>query len=247
MNYNYQFDTYKGCEHQCCYCYALNSPETDWGKEILIHENLPAQLDAELDLLEPQTIYIGMNSDPYQQSEIKSCQTRKALEIIAEKGFSASVLTKSGLIIRDIALFNRMPSPSAGISVAFTDEISRKHFEKKAAPTAERIGTLKTLQAAGIRTYTLICPIMPFITDVESIINQVAPYSDQIWAYKLKMNSPRDPNWLNLHLTLEQYYPELSHPYKDIVFNKTHDYWDEIRIVLKEAKKSCGSEIFIEV
>lgn len=156
LNYNYQLDTYRGCEHQCCYCYALNRAETDWEKEILIHENLPAQLNAELDLLEPQTIYIGMNSDPYQYSEIESCQTRKALEIIADKGFSASILTKSGFITRDIDLFNKMPSPSAGISVAFTDEISRKHFEKKAPPMAERIGVLKILREAGVKPRRIV-------------------------------------------------------------------------------------------
>lgn len=247
LNYNYQLDPYRGCEHLCCYCYGLNRAETDWEKEILIHENLPAQLNAELNLLDPQVIYIGMNSDPYQHSEIEYCQTRKALEVIAEKGFSASVLTKSALISRDVDLFKEMPSPSAGISVAFNDEISRKRFEKKAASTAERINALKTLNEAGIKTYTLICPIMPYITDPESIINQVAPFSDQIWAYKLKIDSIDDPNWKSLCPVIGQHYPELSHMFKEIVFAENHDYWDETRIALEAAKKNCDSEIFIEV
>lgn len=243
LNYNYQLDPYRGCEHLCYYCYALNKAETDWEKEILIHENLPAQLDVELAVLEPQAIYIGMNSDPYQQSELKYGQTRKALELIAEKRFSASVLTKSNLITRDIDLFHKMPSPSAGISIAFTDEVSRKRFEKKASPTAERIEALKTLKEAGIRTYALICPILPYITDVESLISRVAPHADQIWAYRLKIDCPEDPNWINLNLILKRYYPGLSEVYREIVFSESHDYWDEIKVFLDKARLNCPSQI----
>ena len=243
LNYNYQLDPYRGCEHLCHYCYALNKAETDWEKEILIHENLPAQLNAELDLLEPQVIYIGMNSDPYQHSELKYRQTRKALELIAEKKFSASVLTKSNLIIRDIDLFCKMPSPSAGISIAFTDEVSRKRFEKKAYPTAERIEALKTLKEAGISTYALVCPVLPYITDVETLISRVTPYADQIWTYRLKIDSPEDPNWINLNLILKRYYPALRDAYREIIFSESHDYWHEIKEVLDKAGLNCPSEI----
>jgi len=34
---DYQVDTYVGCEHYCYYCYALDQVETDWTKEVLIH------------------------------------------------------------------------------------------------------------------------------------------------------------------------------------------------------------------
>jgi len=37
---NYQVDPYIGCEHYCYYCYALNQAETDWNKEVLIHEDI---------------------------------------------------------------------------------------------------------------------------------------------------------------------------------------------------------------
>lgn len=247
LNYKHQLDPYKGCEHLCCYCYGLNRAETNWEEELLIHENLPAQLETELALIEPQTIYIGMNSDPYQQSEIIHCQTRKALEALAKKGFSVSILTKSSLIIRDIDLFNKMPSPSAGISVAFTDETVRKRFEKNAPPTATRIRALKILKEAGIRTYTLICPILPHITNIKALIEQVEPYSIEIWAYSLKIDSANDPNWIKLKGVLEQHYPDLTETYKEIVFAANHDYWHEIRSALEQSKKNSLAKIFIEV
>ncbi|MDP8267872.1 MAG: hypothetical protein P9L97_04010, partial [Candidatus Tenebribacter davisii] len=56
--HNYQIDTYIGCEHLCRYCYGLNNAETDWHKEILIHEDIMDQLAQEINFLEPQSIYI---------------------------------------------------------------------------------------------------------------------------------------------------------------------------------------------
>jgi DNA repair photolyase len=106
-NLNYQIDTYVGCEHYCCYCYALDQVETDWAKEVLIHKEIIRQLSEELKNISPQTIYMGYKTDPYQPIEAKYSQTRKVLELFLEKGFSASILTKSDLIVRDMDILKR--------------------------------------------------------------------------------------------------------------------------------------------
>lgn len=93
--YSYQLDPYSGCEHQCCYCYALNGAQTDWSQEILTPLDIAGQLGRELAAIQPQTIYIGMNSDPYQACEEKCRQTRAALELFGSRGFSVCLLTKS--------------------------------------------------------------------------------------------------------------------------------------------------------
>jgi len=178
--HNYQIDTYIGCEHFCHYCYGLNDAETDWQKEILIHEDIIEQLDQEMNSLEQQSIYIGMNSDPYQPFEKIFKQTRKVLELFVKRGFSVCILTKSELVTRDIDLITKLPDSSVGFSVAFHDEQTRQLFEKQAPSNKERIDALKKLKNSGIETYTLICPVMPFITDIESVIELVAPYSDKI-------------------------------------------------------------------
>ncbi len=238
--HNYQIDTYIGCEHFCHYCYALNKAETNWGKEIFIHENFVERLTEEISSLDSEDIYMGMNSDPYQPSERIFKQTRKALEVFAKRGFSASVLTKSGLVTRDIDLFAKMPGSSVGFSIAFQDERTRQLFEKNAPSNKERIEALKRLKSAGIPTYTLICPVMPFITDIESVIELVAPYSDTIWVYKLHMESENDKNWLNVKSILDRHFPELTEQYQKIAFSKNHPYWKEIRHKLEEIKsKKC--------
>jgi len=245
--FNYQLDPYIGCEHLCCYCYALNKAEADWENKVLIHANLAERLPGELSCLQPQVVYLGMNSDPYQQSEAVLYQTRTVLQLLANQGFSASVLTKSGLITRDTSLFKNMLSSAAGISVAFTDERVRKCFEKNVPSTANRINALLKMKEAGIKTYTLICPVIPYITDVESMLELVAPCSDEVWVYKLEMNAATDPNWQQLRSVLGLYYPDLLGKISEIAFSPDHDYWLEIRDYLEELRSKNKARIIIEV
>ena len=118
---NFQVDPYIGCEHYCYYCYALNQAETDWSKEVLIHKDITSQLESELAGIPPQTIYMGWQTDPYQPCEAEYRQTRQVLELLLEKGFSTSILTKSDLVVRDTDLLQKMNEASVSFSVAFND------------------------------------------------------------------------------------------------------------------------------
>lgn len=245
--FNYHVDPYIGCEHHCHYCYALNKAETDWEKEIMIHEEFIERLSQALSKLEPQTIYIGTDTDPYQPSERASKQTRKILELLADRDFSVCILTKSGMVTRDIDLLSEMPGSSVGISIAFQDEETRQLFEKHAPPNKERLGSLKELKTAGIETYSMICPVMPFITDVESLIEFVAPYSDTIWIYKLQMDSEDSANWRNVQSILNLHFPELTEQYRKIAFSGDHPYWTGIRHILEEIQFKKHLNLRIEL
>lgn len=222
-------DPYIGCEHHCHYCYALNQAETDWKEEILIYRDLAGQLDHELSALELQSIYMGWNSDPYQPAEVGHYQTRKVLGLLAQRNFSVCILTKSDLVVRDIDLLARMPSSSVGFSVAFQDGDIRRFFEAKAPPNGRRIAVLQAVKEAGIRTYALICPVMPFLTDVEAIIEMVAPYADKVWIYALSMNGEEDRNWQNVRGILDSRFPELTEQYRQIAICAAYSYWAELR------------------
>ena len=49
-------------------------------------------------------------------------QTRHVLELLLEKGFSASILAKSDLVLRDLDLRQAMEKATVSISVAFNEE-----------------------------------------------------------------------------------------------------------------------------
>ena len=105
---DYQVDPYVGCGHCCTYCYALNDAETDWTREILIYDDITRRLRNELEHIPPQRIYLSYYTDPYQPIEADYRQTRNVLKIFLENGFSASILTKSDLVVRDMDLLQQM-------------------------------------------------------------------------------------------------------------------------------------------
>ncbi len=226
---DYQVDTYLGCEHYCYYCYALTSAETDWSEEIQIYKSIVGQLREEIDKISPQTIYMGYHTDPYQPSEAEYYQTRKVLELFLKKGFSASILTKSDLVVRDIDILKEMNDAAASVSVAFNDNRTRRLFEANTVDTEKRIEALRRLKEAGVRTGALLCPVIPYITNAIQLIDMLAPYTDVIWIYGLSINDRSGQNWLNMQKILRREFPDLVEQIEPAIFSKEHIYWAQLR------------------
>ena len=217
-NRNYQVDPYIGCEHYCYYCYALNQAETDWSKEVLIHKDITSQLESELAGIPLQTIYMGWQTDPYQPCEAEYRQTRQVLELLLGKGFSASILTKSDLILRDTDLLQKMNEASVSFSMAFNDNRTRRLFEANTVDNEKRIEALRQLKEAGVRTGALLCPVIPYITDAIQLIDMLAPCTDVIWIYGLSINDRSDQNWLNMQKILSREFPDFLEQIEQAIF-----------------------------
>ncbi|MBT8371042.1 MAG: hypothetical protein KJO34_08780 [Deltaproteobacteria bacterium] len=244
---NFQIDPYIGCEHYCYYCYALNQAETDWSKEVLIHKDITSRLESELAGIPPQTIYMGWETDPYQPCEGEYRQTRQVLELLLKKGFSASILTKSDLVLRDTDLLQKMNEANISASVAFIDNDVRRLLESNTIDTDARNSALKKLKAAGLRTSAMICPVIPYITDVIPVIDMVAPHTDKIWIYGLSMLNRTDQNWQNVQSILENHFPDLNKQIETVVFSKNHSYWEKLRQELEHLQKNRKLNLSIHV
>jgi DNA repair photolyase len=222
-------DPYIGCEHYCYYCYALNQAETDWSKEVLIHKDITSQLESELAGIPLQTIYMGWQTDPYQPCEAEYRQTRQVLELLIGKGFSASILTKSDLILRDTDLLQKMNEASVSFSVAFNDNRTCRLFEANTVDNEKRIEALRQLKEAAVRTGALLCPVIPYITDAIQLIDMLAPCTDVIWIYGLSINDRSDQNWLNMQKILSREFPDFLEQIEQAIFSKEHIYWAQLR------------------
>jgi len=234
---DYQVDTYIGCEHYCYYCYALAQAETDWSKEILVHKEIVDQLSGELDKIPSQTIYMGYHTDPYQPCEAEYHQTRKVLGLFLQKGFSASILTKSDLVVRDIDILKEMSDAAVSVSVAFNDNQTRRLFVDNTTATEKRFEALRQLKEAGVRTGALVCPVIPYITDAIQLVDMLVPYTDVIWVYGLSINDPLGQNWLNIQQILNNQFPDLFKQIVPAIFSKDHRYWAQLRESLEVLKK----------
>jgi DNA repair photolyase len=245
--YAWQIDPYVGCGHLCAYCYALNEAETDWAREILTYQDVVLQLDRELDGLELQSIYMGWSTDPYQPVERAQRQTRRVLELLASRGHSVCILTKSDLVTRDIDLLALMPGSSVGISIAFHQERERRLFEMRTPSNQCRVVALETLRQAGIRTYVLVCPVIPFITDVKQLVEQVAHCADAIWVYALSMRTQHDRNWRNVQGILERHFPQMLEEHTQVALRADHPYWLDLRRELESLQAERGLDLRIRL
>ena len=246
-NLAYQVDPYVGCEHLCHYCYVLNRAETDWNEEIRIHDDISGQLGEELEGISPQKIYMGYYTDPYQPSESQYCQTRSALQVLLKKGFSASILTKSDLVLRDADILQKMDSANVSVSVAFNDNGVRQQFEAKTKDTEARVDALRQLKEVDVHTNALLCPVIPYITEVNSLIDLLAPHADVIWIYGLSMQARSDPNWLNVDDILSRHYPKLKAQIEAVVFSKEHPYWIQLRQELQDLARDRQLNLNIHI
>jgi DNA repair photolyase len=169
------------------------------------------------------------------------------LELLSHRGISVCLLTKSGLMTRDADLLATMPGSSAGVSLAFQDEEVRRLFELAAPTNDERIGALQALREAGVSTYALICPVMPFLTDARSLVERVASCADRIWVYALSMEAEEARNWRNVQGILDRHFPEMTGPYREIAFSAAHPYWAELRHDLERLQTKSGLDLQIDL
>jgi len=180
---------------------------------------------------------MGWHTAPYQPCEAQYCQTRQVLELLLEKGFSASILTKSDLVVRDMDVLKSMKNANVSVSVAFNDNDVRRLFEANTIDTEARVIALKKLKAVGINTSALICPVIPYITDVHPLIDMLGPHTEKIWIYGLSILNRSDHNWQNIESILENHFNESKEQIEAAIFSKDQSLWENLRQELLEIQK----------
>jgi DNA repair photolyase len=182
---DYVVNPYTGCVFGCAYCYAsfmgrfVGESFDDWGNYLYVKTNAPELLDAELTALSPEKrqlrVLLSSVTDAYQYAERKYEVTRRLLEIFAAHEYPGliSILTKSPLVTRDIDVLLRLKSVEVGLTITTTDDKTSRELEVRAPLASARIETLSTLNAAGIRTYAFIGPLLPHFYDRPELLEEL--------------------------------------------------------------------------
>ncbi len=167
---DYGMNLYRGCQHRCIYCdsrskcYGIDH----FDRDVLIKGNAIDLLRDELPRKRRKGIIgTGSMNDPYMPLEEKAKLTQRALEVIAEHGFSVHVLTKSDLVLRDVPILKRIVQAGAAVSFTITtiDDRLAKKVEPLSPPPSARFRALKALAEEGIETRIALMPILPFLED----------------------------------------------------------------------------------
>jgi len=175
---DYCYNVYIGCTHACQYCYAefmkkfTGHINDEWGQFVDYKENALELLEKEIKKVKNnEKVLLGSVTDSYQPIEKKLLLTRKSLEIFLKNNTHISILTKSVLVLRDIDILSGYDRCEVGISCGFLDKNVYQILEPRASNPYERIMALRELKHAGIRTYLFISPIIPLVSDIESIFS----------------------------------------------------------------------------
>ncbi|HNW94397.1 MAG TPA: radical SAM protein [bacterium] len=200
----YVINPYRGCQHGCRYCYATfmlqhaHGHEHDtWGSFVEVKENLPDVLAGELQRRRksPGEVMLASVCDPYQPAEAEYKITRRCLELLHQHGWKIGILTRSPLVLRDLALL-RDNHASVGFSIPTDNDRIRQLTEPNAPPIPARIEALRQLHDAGISTWAFIGPILPLnpanlhaqlAPVVDSVMLSALNYYDQVNAYFRKV------------------------------------------------------------
>ena len=153
----YNMNLYRGCQHRCIYCDSRSECYgiEDFDGEVLVKANALDLLTDELSRKRVKgTIGTGSMNDPYMPAEAEQNLTGQALEIIAGFRFPVHIITKSDLVLRDLALLERISEVYSAVTFTLTtvdDELARKVEPGAPAPSA-RLRAMRVLADHGILT-----------------------------------------------------------------------------------------------
>ena len=121
FGFNWTINAFRGCAHACTFCFARRTHPylgfdagRDFEREIVVKVNSPEVLRAELarPSWKRDLVAIGTNTDPYQWAESRYSFMPEILAALERHSTPVSVLTKSSLVMRDVAIFERMAKKS---------------------------------------------------------------------------------------------------------------------------------------
>ena len=186
--FRYSINTPQECEHISVYCYARESHQywsygagLDFERKIIYKPEAP-------DLLEKQfnnknwkvsPIILSGNTDCYQPIERKLKITRRLLEVCLKYKHPVSILTKNGLVQRDLDILTQLAEQNlvhVGLSITSLDNNLRSALEPKTASIEKKLETLEILSKNNIPTTVMAAPIIPGLNshEIPSIVKQVA-------------------------------------------------------------------------
>jgi DNA repair photolyase len=165
-------------------------PGRDFEKEIVVKVNAPEVLRVELAKRswKREHIALGTNTDPYQWVEGRYRLMVGIWEALRDAANPCSVLTKSPLLLRDIALMleiSERTSFSACLSIPTLDEKAWRATEPHTPNPRSRLEAVAELNRVGIPTSVLIAPLMPGINDAPEQIEQLIQLATEAGAQSI--------------------------------------------------------------
>jgi DNA repair photolyase len=154
----FSLSAYTGCSHGCLYCYASSyiknfhvcRPKKDFLEKL--KKEIPK-------IPSSSFVTIANSSDPYLALEKKLKLTQKTLEVLKKYCLKVNLVTKSALIVRDLALIKEMNNIVISITLTSLNKSLAKKLEPLASLPRQRLNAMEKLS----KNVTVVCRFDPLI------------------------------------------------------------------------------------
>ena len=244
----YSLNCYTGCAHACTYCYArfmqrFHPHDEAWGAFVDVKINAVEALKRQLRRAAPGRVFVSSACDGWQPIEAEYRLTRRCCELLVEYGFEVSALTKSRLVLRDLDVLGRGDA-RLGVTLTTLDEPMAAIWEPEASTVAERLDVLDRARQAGLRTFAMLGPLLPGLSDSEASIGALIDAvgrrgAESIWVDAM---NARPRVWPAVSALLRSRFPELLEPVRRILFDRRQRdaYRAELDRRVAAAAKAAG-------
>jgi DNA repair photolyase len=183
MPFQWTINPYRGCLHQCVYCFARKTHEWleldsghDFDTQIVVKTNLVEVLERELarPSWRREHVAMGTNTDPYQRAEGRYKLMPGVIRALARSGTPFSILTKGTLARRDLPLLSsaaRDVPIGMGVSMAIWDDDLHHALEPGVPTPKARLELVRAITDAGLPCGVFLAPVLPGLTDDEESLD----------------------------------------------------------------------------
>lgn len=176
LPYQYDLNIYRGCGHQCRYCFALythaylNDPA--YYEHIYVKTNIVERLEELLSRKswKRDVINLGGITDSYQPIEAEYQIMPEILKLLIRYKTPAIISTKSDLILRDHDLIARLAEityVNVAATITTVREDIREKLESGAVSSERRFAMLAAFADTKANRAVHMMPIVPYLTDRE--------------------------------------------------------------------------------
>ena len=241
----YVINPYQGCELGCLFCYAQFSKKArkeilEWGEYVRVKLNALKVLERELAVIKPIKVLLGSTTECFQPIEKKYRVTKAIIQKLNEYNIPYIILSRSLLIKDYIPLLKNGSCEAVYFTIDTLPQKIQNKFEPRAPRVNQSIDTANALIKGGIKTILYCCPILPWISEWQSIVERVEGAS----RVEFEMLNFKMAKVDQIMLFIEKEYPKHKDKFTRLLRDSDF-YYEVVDSFDNEVKKLCSGNINI--